>query len=244
MARAVAVDVYPEIAFGGYSRVDGTVDFHTRAHALAPVEGTILDIGCGRGEGIEDPCPLRARLFDFRRAGVRVIGIDVDPNAAANPIVDEFRPFRPGEAWPVESASVDLAISRSVIEHVDDIPGYFREVARVLKPGGRFAAHTSNVWSYPGIASRLLPNRFHGRAISVAQPGRQERDVFPTLYRCNSVWRLRRALGDAGLTGVVYGIEAEPSYLQFSRLAYRVGATLHRLIPSPFRSRLLVYARK
>lgn len=244
MSRARPVDVYPEIAFGGFTRVDGAVAFLVRAHALAPVEGTILDVGCGRGEGIEDPSPTRARLCDFRRAGVRVLGIDVDPNAAANPIIDEFRRFEIGAPWPVESSSVDLVLSRSVLEHVDDVPAYFREVVRVLKPGGCLAAHTSNVWSYPGIAARLVPNRLHARVISVAQPGREERDVFPTLYRCNSTWRLRRALREAGLTGAVYGVEAEPSYLQFSALAYRVAASLHAFIPSAFRSRLLVFARK
>jgi SAM-dependent methyltransferase len=244
VARVRPVDVYPEIAFGGYSRVDGTMDFLARAHALAPSEGTILDIGCGRGEGVEDRCRARARLCDFRRAGVKVVGIDVDPSAAGNPIIDEFRPLRIGEPWPIESASVDLAVSRSVIEHVDDVPGYFREIARVLKPGGFLAAHTSNLWSYPGIAARLVPNRLHGRAISMAQPGRQERDVFPTLYRCNSVWKLRRTLREAGLSGTVYGIEAEPSYVQFSRVAYRVAATIHSYIPSAFRSRILVYARR
>lgn len=242
--RELAQSHYPEMSFGGFSRVDGTVAFLFRAHALAPRNGRILDIGCGRGEGAEDPCEVRARMCDFRRPGVEVIGIDVDPGASANPLIDDFRLFGTGDPWPVETESVDLAISRSVIEHVEDIDAHFAELSRVLRIGGCFAGHTTNAWSYPGIASRALPNGLHARAISALQPGRQEQDVFPTRYRCNSVWRMRRALDAAGLEGTVFGIEAEPSYLQFSTIAYRIGVLAHALIPGCFRSRLVVFARK
>jgi SAM-dependent methyltransferase len=235
---------YPEAQFGGFSRVDGTVAFLTRVHALTPPDGVVLDVGCGRGEGTEDLSAYRARLCDLRAPKRRVIGIDVDSAARDNPIVDEFRLMAIGAPWPVDSGTVDLAISRSVIEHVDDVPHFFSELARVLRPGGILAAHTTNVLSYPGIASRLMPNRLHARVISIAQPGREERDIFPTVYRCNTVWKLRAAIKTAGLDGVVYGIEAEPSYLQFSMIAYAAGVLAHRIIPSTFSSRLMVFARK
>jgi len=40
-----SVNVFPEIAFGGFSRCDGTLAFLLRAHALAPEAGVVLDIG-------------------------------------------------------------------------------------------------------------------------------------------------------------------------------------------------------
>ncbi|NIA21871.1 MAG: methyltransferase domain-containing protein, partial [Anaerolineaceae bacterium] len=47
--------------------------------------------------------------------------------------------FREGliEELPVEDASVDLVISNCVVNLSPDKPQVFREVARVLKPGGR-----------------------------------------------------------------------------------------------------------
>ena len=47
--------------------------------------------------------------------------------------------FRAGrlEALPVEAASVDAVTSNCVINLVPDKPAVFREIARVLKPGGR-----------------------------------------------------------------------------------------------------------
>jgi SAM-dependent methyltransferase len=244
MQEELAVRTYPEMNFGGFSRVDGSIAFLNRAHAMAPPTGVVLDVGCGRGEGSEDACELRAKLCDFRAPGRTVIGIDVDEAARHNPLMDEVRLMKPDFSWPITSGSVDLAVCRSVIEHVVETNRFFEELARVLRPGGVFAAHTTNLLSYPGLASKLIPNRLHARTIAMSQPDREERDVFPTAYRCNTIWRLRKALNSVGLRGVVYGIEAEPSYLQFSRLAYTTGALLHQFIPSMFSSRLLVFARK
>jgi SAM-dependent methyltransferase len=244
MPKTMSSRMYPEVEFGGFSRVDGSIAFLVRAHAVAPEKGLVLDVGCGRGEGIEDESAFRARLCDFRAAGRKVIGIDVDEAAVGNPLMDEVRLMEPGKPWPVESESIDLAISRSVIEHVVEIERFFSELARVLRPGGIFAAHTTNKLSYPGLASSLIPNRWHIKALALMQPNRKDRDVFPTVYQCNTVWKLRGALKSVGLQGVVFGIEAEPSYLQFSQLSYALGAVLHPLIPSVFSSRLVIFARK
>ena len=43
------------------------------------------------------------------------------------------------EDLPVESGTVDYVISNCVINLSPDKPAVFREIARVLKPGGHFA---------------------------------------------------------------------------------------------------------
>ncbi len=42
------------------------------------------------------------------------------------------------ESIPYEDASVDLVVGHAVLHHIPDVEGAFREVLRVLKPGGRF----------------------------------------------------------------------------------------------------------
>jgi len=105
--------------------------------ALQPGE-TVLDLGSGPG--------LDAFLA-ARKVGAqgRVIGVDMTPamlerarrNAERGGYANvEFREGRL-EALPVEDASVDAVTSNCVINLVPDKAAVFREVARVLKPGGR-----------------------------------------------------------------------------------------------------------
>ena len=104
---------------------------------LQPGE-TVLDLGSGPG--------LDA-LLAARQVGPtgRVIGVDMTPQmlerarataARAGAAHVEFREGRL-EALPVADASVDAVTSNCVINLVPDKAAVFREVARVLRPGGR-----------------------------------------------------------------------------------------------------------
>lgn len=105
--------------------------------ALQPGE-TVLDLGSGPG--------LDAFLA-ARRVGPagRVIGVDMTPEMLARARANAAKAglthveFREGrlEALPVADASVDAVTSNCVINLVPDKTAVFREVARVLKPGGR-----------------------------------------------------------------------------------------------------------
>ncbi len=234
---------YPERRFGGYTRVDGTVEFFTRVQAIACGAETLLDAGCGRGLHLIEGSEFKRKLSDFRAPGRKVIGIDVNPAASTNPGVDEYRQIE-GDKWPVEDASVDVIVSNSVVEHLEDADAYFAECSRVLKPGGTVCVRTYNVWNYVGVASRLIPNKYHARVTSKVQKTRKEEDVFDTYYRCNTRRKLKKALERAGLDCCVYTFEAEPSYLQFSPILFRVGAVVHRWMPGPLRWALLGFGKK
>jgi SAM-dependent methyltransferase len=99
---------------------------------------TVLDLGSGAGFDA---------LLAVREVGEsgRVIGVDMTPEmierarrnaASAGHANLEFRPGRI-EALPVDSESVDAVISNCVINLVPDKSAVYREVARVLRPGGR-----------------------------------------------------------------------------------------------------------
>jgi len=106
---------------------------------LAPAPGeTVLDLGSGAG--------IDAFLAAQRVGATgRVIGVDMTPEMIAKARAGAERAgftqveFRPGrlEALPVDDASVDAVTSNCVINLVPDKSAVFREVARVLKPGGR-----------------------------------------------------------------------------------------------------------
>lgn len=234
---------HPETGFGDFTDLDGSLTFYARARELLPADGVALDIGCGRGLAADDPVRIRRELRNLRGNCEKVIGIDVDLAGERNQLIDEFRPIEIGDPWPVEYGSVDLAIADFVVEHVTDPDDFFAEAARVLKPGGVLGVRTVNIRSYVGVASRLVPSRLHTKVLARAQPERAGEDVFPTVYRCNTRRRLRRALERQGFDAAVYGAEDEPAYLSFSSIAYRLGLLHRRLAPSGFRVGLLAWAR-
>lgn len=111
--------------------------------ALKPGE-VVLDLGSGAGFDV---------FIAGRKVGPtgRVIGVDMTPEmiAKARHNAVSYREktgldnveFRRGEIehLPVADASVDVVISNCVINLSPDKPQVWREIARVLKPGGRVA---------------------------------------------------------------------------------------------------------
>jgi len=101
---------------------------------------TVLDLGSGAGFDA---------FLAWRKVGPtgRVIGVDMTDDMLARARDNAAKlgaanvEFRKGniEALPVDSNSVDLVISNCVINLSPDKPAVFREIARVLKPGGQFA---------------------------------------------------------------------------------------------------------
>jgi SAM-dependent methyltransferase len=130
----------------------------------------VLDVGCGAS---------RAARLVRRTSGARTIGVDLSLRslrasraAAPGPLVqgDNLRlPFRSGCA--------DLVISNGVIHHTPDARAAFRELARVLRPGGTLV-------------------------VSVYD----RRSWYRPVYRLagGAVRALRRAIGDRGLRWTVF----------------------------------------
>lgn len=234
---------YPEARFGGFSDVDGTVVFYLRVRALLRTTDVVLDVGCGRGAGANDPVPARRRLLRLRGECSWVIGIDVDTGARHNPLIDEFRLIE-NSRWPVGNETVDLCLADWVLEHVADPVLFHSELARVLKPGGYFCARTSNRLGYVALADRLIPASMRRRVLRLTSGSRTDEDLFPVLHRCNTIFSLRKLLLSKGFDCVVYGVEAEPSYLGFSPRAYALGVVWQKWSPALFRNALFVFAKK
>jgi 2-polyprenyl-6-hydroxyphenyl methylase / 3-demethylubiquinone-9 3-methyltransferase len=101
----------------------------------------IADVGCGAGLMCE---PLAAR-------GALVVGVDAAANniaaarlhakAAGLPI--DYRVGEPDVALH-DGESFDVLLLLEVVEHVDDVPGFVRDAAAHLAPGGLLLASTIN----------------------------------------------------------------------------------------------------
>jgi arsenite methyltransferase len=110
------------------------------AHAEVREGQTLLDLGSGGGIDV-----FRASKLVGEKG--RVIGLDATPEmifrARETAKKYDYRnvEFRLGEIehMPIDSNSVDLVISNCVLNLVPDKPSAFKEVYRVLKPGGKIA---------------------------------------------------------------------------------------------------------
>jgi hypothetical protein len=117
------------------------------------------------------------------------------------------------------------------------------EVRRVLRHGAYLCIRTPNRWSYIALFARLIPKRYHSKVISVVQDGRKEEDVFPTVYKCNSIRKLKSIMEKNGFEFVVYGYEAEPSYLSFSKIVYFFGVLHQRFAPRFMKSVIFAFGK-
>lgn len=199
---------------------DCTITYLTLAHTLAAQADVVLDVGCGRGGLMDDPAggpPLQ----DLRGPGRQVIGI----------------------SWPLEDGSVDLVVSDWVLEHVTDPQHFVSELARVLRPGGAFVARTVSRWSVLSFGARLVPDRAHARVLGRLQPGREDRDVFPTTYQMNTRRALRKLLDPQFDWTVMMRPGLENYFGPWPRLG-GLTAAVERHLPGPGQMVLIVSARR
>ena len=233
---------YPETNFGGFTDIDGTMAFYIRINSLLDSSFVILDVGCGRGSQADDPIPFRRNLRIFKGKAARVVGIDVDKNSQNNPFLDEFRLIC-GKSWPIDNDSIGLIVCDNVLEHIEKPSHFFSEASRVLRNGGYFCVRTPNKWSYFGLLTRVIPKKYHLRVVRVAQEGRKTEDVFPIIYKCNNIWTIKNLLKNYGFECVVYGHESEPRYLEFSKIAYRLGVLHQKFAPSFLKPTIFAFGR-
>jgi ubiquinone/menaquinone biosynthesis C-methylase UbiE len=97
----------------------------------------VLDIGTGKGMA----------AIEIARRGIPVTSIDISEEevraaflSARAEKVDSIISFHVGDAngLPFEDGHFQLITMINVLHHVEDFSGIFREVARVLAPGGKF----------------------------------------------------------------------------------------------------------
>ncbi len=105
----------------------------------AQYDGRLLEIGSGGGTDLK-------LMQDL---GWSAEGVDRDPEAKKNAEGRGLR-VRLGELKDQDYPDdyFDAVVSNHVIEHVFDPVGLFREIHRILKPGGRFVFITPNIESW------------------------------------------------------------------------------------------------
>ena len=142
---------------------------------------------------------LRPRQEELGARAGFLCGCDlVAEHLAAHPHLDG-RVVAHGTGLPFPDNCFDVVTANMVLEHLAEPGRVLAEVARVLRPGGRFVFVTPNrnhplVWS----ASTLVPASWR-RLLARWMEGRALEHVFPTYYRANTRRDVHALAAAAGL---------------------------------------------
>jgi SAM-dependent methyltransferase len=193
--------------------------FEEAVSALLHSDAVLLDAGCGR------TAPM---LQKYRGRARSLIGVDVvefvDPPSDVTLFSADLA------CVPVAAASVDLVMSRSVFEHLEDPAVVYQEFSRILKPGGRVVFLTANVWDYATMIARITPNRLHPAIVAHVE-GRDKEDVFPTCYRTNSRRAVDRLASRSGFEVEDFRYLGQyPNYFMFNGVLFFLGTCYDKLI--------------
>lgn len=134
-----AADATPqEIAIPGVHQLVFKV---AAKHIGRASETRVLDVGAGQGA-------FSQRLVE---AGYDVAACDMFPEMFRCAGV-ECRQANVQEQLPYDDGEFDTVVALELVEHLESQLGLFREIARILKPGGTFVFSTPNIMS---LKSRL-----------------------------------------------------------------------------------------
>ena len=130
---------------------------------------------------------------------------------------------------PVEDASVDVIMSRSVFEHLEDPASVYREFARILKPGGRVIFLTANMWDYATLIARLVPNRFHPSIVRWVEERKPTHSPFATVPTRIAPWVSWRLPPGSKLMNSAISVNTRTT-LMFNAALFLVGTAYDKLV--------------
>lgn len=120
--------------------------FINRLYDRSTSNPVVLDVGCG------------CKPFEERFSEGHYIGVDIDPDSAADFVLDCNK-----DSFPTPKDSVDGVILSNTLEHIFDISHLLAEICRVLKPGGLIyfsVPMTFPVHAHPDDYYRFTPHYF------------------------------------------------------------------------------------
>jgi SAM-dependent methyltransferase len=157
-------------------------------------DSTWLDLGCGHQLLPTWRRDEEAQLIGRSRL---VVGLDYDFQSLRHHTTVSRRVRGDITRLPFAERSFELVTANMVVEHLDNPEEQFREVHRILKPGGKFIFHTPNAYGHFAALRKLTPSKLKDVLVPLLD-GRAPEDVFPVRYRANTRSQITRIAGSVG----------------------------------------------
>ena len=152
---------------------------------------TVVDVGGGY------LCPFGQRRRP--EMATRLVALDIDERQLkANRTADLRAVADAARALPLGDRSVDLVVTRSVMEHLPDTKRFLDESFRVLKPGSR-AIHVFPCRNAPfSLLNRVLPKAVSNWLLTTFFPQWKGEVGFPAFYKNCTYREMLQRLAEIG----------------------------------------------
>lgn len=203
-------------------------------------DNRLLDLGCGRGGLVEQLAhPLE-----------KIVGVDPDHvSLSQHRLSGTNPPFSRvaglSRQLPFSGETFDVVFTSWVLEHLNHPEDDWRQISRILRPGGLFIFITPNKRHPLANLNRFL-GRFKRLQSQLVQRfyGRLPVDSFPTYYRANTAADLGRLATTAGMQLKLLQAIPDPTYTAFSQSLFRLSCWLESRIPADRHVHLVGMAEK
>jgi len=226
----------------GLSRNDGTIAFYSMIKSLVTEDSIVLDYGAGRAAWyFDDKNTLRRDTRNLHGKVKHLIAADIDSAIFENQACDEQQLIVDGKL-NVENNSVDLIIADYVLEHISDCEAFVMQINEILRKGGWFCARTPHKYNYISIMASIIKNTNHAKVLQYAQPGRNEIDVFPTVYKLNTMKSISSYF--VGWENHSYIFRSDPDYYFNNKIIFKLQDILHKVIFKELCGNLFIFIKK
>lgn len=136
---------------------------------------SILDIGCRWGDDLQ-----RIAAINFN---INIFGIDVDLGVlkAASKKLKKFQDVyllqAEGKSAAFKDNYFDIIFSSEVIEHIEEVEKFLKEVYRILKKQGIFIVTTPSRLNYTHLIGKIIPypfKKYLRKGVYYINPGKDE----------------------------------------------------------------------
>jgi len=179
----------------------------------------VLDIGCGHANFLKTVYSRTLNTY----------GIEPDKSALEKNEIIQNKIVGTADKLPFEDGFFDVVVSAWVLEHLKNPLLTFKEIHRVLKPGGKVIFLTPNAWNFNVWMIRMVPENFHDYFTRKLY-NRQENDTYPKQYKINTPRRIHETLGAAGLRKHQIIMNGDPSYISFNKPLFKLSCLIEKML--------------